>query len=168
MKVATHVAAGAFSGVATAFYFKADWLPALLLMAGGMVGALLPDIDHPSSWLGRRLTLVSRPIAWLFGHRGVTHSLLGLSGVCYAAFSTLTHPELGLWLPWLFGLCVGYASHIVGDWLTPAGVPLLWPVRHHFSAPLPVFNGKFAESLMMTGLWFGAGYLMARSGHVPF
>lgn len=164
MRVATHLAAGAFCGVAQAMYFKAPLWSALLMMVGGMLGALLPDIDHPHSWLGRRILLVSRPIALVFGHRGITHSLLALLGVCYAALNCLTLTELGPALPLVLGVCAGYASHLAGDWLTPKGVPLLWPWRRRFAAPLQLLRGQWAESLVMTGLWFGAGYLMASAG----
>ena len=39
-----------------------------LSVALAIVGALLPDIDHPSSWIGRRLRLISLPLAATFGH----------------------------------------------------------------------------------------------------
>lgn len=39
-------------------------LPSLDPMALGLatIGALLPDIDHPSSWVGRRLRLIRESI----------------------------------------------------------------------------------------------------------
>ncbi len=42
------------------------------------LGSLAPDIDHPHSWLGRRLPWLSWPLAALLGHRGLTHSLLAI------------------------------------------------------------------------------------------
>ncbi|MGL6071542.1 metal-dependent hydrolase [Craterilacuibacter sp.] len=165
MKVGTHIAAGACSGVGTALLLKSPMLGTLLLLLGGMVGALLPDIDHPQSWLGRRMRLISIPISMIFGHRGITHSLIALAGVFYLSVMCLSAESryFGMWMPLALGLCVGYASHIVGDWLTPSGVPLLWPIKHRFRAPVTFFNGKFIEKIMMTGLWFGAGFLMAKS-----
>ena len=41
------------------------------------VGSLLPDIDHPSSYLGKRHKMVSGVTNKAFGHRVITHSLLG-------------------------------------------------------------------------------------------
>ena len=54
--------------------------PSLDPLALGLatIGAMLPDIDHPSSWIGRRLRLISRPLAATFGHRGVTHSMVAV------------------------------------------------------------------------------------------
>ncbi|VEB43120.1 Inner membrane protein ydjM [Chromobacterium violaceum] len=46
-------------------------------------------------------------------------------------------------MPLVLGLCVGYASHLVGDWLTPAGIPLLWPIRIRFRAPLMLLRRKW-------------------------
>ena len=37
--------------------------------------SLLPDIDLPTSWLGR-IFFISEPIERTFGHRALTHSLL--------------------------------------------------------------------------------------------
>jgi inner membrane protein len=50
--------------------------PVALALAIG--GALLPDIDHPQSWVGRRARLISQPLAALIGHRGFTHSILAV------------------------------------------------------------------------------------------
>ncbi|ATZ11451.1 metal-dependent hydrolase [Erwinia amylovora] len=111
---------------------SADWwhiIPATLLTC------LLPDIDHPKSFLGQRLRWLSWPVARVFGHRGFTHSLLAVGGG--VALLQLKLPS-----DWLFpadvlqGMVLGYLSHIVADMLTPAGVPLLWPCRWRFRLPL--------------------------------
>lgn len=111
---------------------SADWwhiIPATLLTC------LLPDIDHPKSFLGQRLKWLSHPIARAFGHRGFTHSLLAVAG-------GVALLQLKLPAGWLIpadafqGMVLGYLSHIVADMLTPAGVPLLWPCRWRFRLPL--------------------------------
>lgn len=40
----------------------------------GVVGALLPDLDHPKSFLGKY-----NPFTGLMKHRGFTHTILGCS-----------------------------------------------------------------------------------------
>ncbi len=45
-----------------------DWLH---MVPGVLLGALLPDIDHPSSIPGRLLRIFSLPISKLCGHRGL-------------------------------------------------------------------------------------------------
>lgn len=109
-----------------------DWwhvVPAAVLTC------LLPDIDHPKSFLGQRLSWLSKPIARAFGHRGFTHSLL-------AVFVTLALFYLKVPQSWIIpadvlqGMVIGYLSHILADMLTPAGVPLLWPCRWRFCLPI--------------------------------
>jgi len=124
--------------------------------------ALLPDIDHPSSALGRRVPWLSRPISALFGHRGITHSALALIGVVVAlAWLWRQDPAAGaidltaLGLPtapdpavaWVLvqAVAVGYLSHLAGDWLTPSGIPLLWPWSRTFSLNL-FRTGGLAET----------------------
>ena len=39
-------------------------------------GTLLPDIDHPGSYMGKRIKFISKVANKTLGHRGGTHSLL--------------------------------------------------------------------------------------------
>ena len=48
-------------------------------MGLAVAGPLSPDIDHPKSWVGRRMKLISIPISKLFGHRGITHSIVAVA-----------------------------------------------------------------------------------------
>ncbi|MBF0168255.1 MAG: metal-dependent hydrolase [Alphaproteobacteria bacterium] len=93
------------------------------------LGALLPDIDHPKSWVGKRLALVSVPLAALIGHRGLTHSLLAVLAFSlflgFAGTSSLAAP-----------LAVGYLSHLLADGFTLSGVPLFWPLKRTYGIPL--------------------------------
>lgn len=109
-----------------------DWwhiIPAALLTS------LLPDIDHPKSVLGQRLSWIATPIARTFGHRGFTHSLLAI-----IVGSMLF--RLGFLCAWsvptdvMQAMIIGYFSHLLADMITPAGVPLLWPCRWRFRFPL--------------------------------
>src|SRR4051812_14632718 len=50
-------------------------------VALAVFGALLPDIDHPQSWVGRRIRPVSTALAAALGHRGITHSALAVVGL---------------------------------------------------------------------------------------
>jgi inner membrane protein len=100
---------------------------ALALTIGG---ALLPDIDHPKSWVGRRVRVISHPLAALIGHRGFTHSILAVIAC-------------GLLLRWrglghavVDPLVAGYLSHLAADLLTPSGLQLAWPLRRRVAIPL--------------------------------
>lgn len=94
---------------------QGDWWH---IVPSAILTCLLPDIDHPKSFLGQRLKWISKPIARAFGHRGFTHSLL-------AVFALLTTFYLKVPESWfipadaLQGMVLGYLSHILADMLTP-------------------------------------------------
>ncbi|MBD0273309.1 MAG: metal-dependent hydrolase [Acetobacteraceae bacterium] len=130
MMAGSHVALGAAAWMLAAPHLGQDALaPAGLGLA--VAGSLLPDVDHPKSWAGRRLRPVSHLVAAVFGHRGVTHSLLALVG-CWAA---LRHGT-GVPRAWVAPVVVGYLSHLLGDLLTPGGLRLAWPLRGTWALPL--------------------------------
>ena len=107
---------------------QGDWWH---IVPSAILTCLLPDIDHPKSFLGQRLKWISKPIARAFGHRGFTHSLLAVFALLATFY--LKVPE-SWFIPAdaLQGMVLGYLSHILADMLTPAGVPLLWPCRWRF------------------------------------
>ena len=97
------------------------------------IGGLLPDLDHPESVLGRRLPLISVPLARTFGHRGMTHSL-GAVMVMLTVLVSMTTAYHWSTVAWLIPpLIVGYLSHILGDAMTPSGIPLFWPRKRTYS-----------------------------------
>lgn len=111
--------------------------PSLLTCSIAGFAGLLPDIDHPNSVLGQKLPMISYPIAKIFGHRGITHSFFMTALLTYALYS-LSHSQN---MPVisdiaLMPLIIGYLSHLVGDFLTPSGVPLFWPYKRTFSLGL--------------------------------
>ncbi|MDC9616110.1 metal-dependent hydrolase [Xenorhabdus khoisanae] len=113
-----------------------DWLH---MLPGALLASLLPDIDHPSSTLGRLFRFISIPIARLCGHRGFTHSLLALiAGI--TLFQTEIPPDWPIPTDFIHAMVVGYISHLIADMLTPAGIPLLWPLRIRFC--IPIVRGK--------------------------
>ncbi|MFT4304298.1 MAG: metal-dependent hydrolase [Candidatus Woesearchaeota archaeon] len=75
------------------------------------VGSLLPDIDKHTSFIGRKIKLMSFSLELIFSHRGLFHSL-------WVAF-------LCLFIS--FELFIGYLSHLILDMLNPKGVKLFWP-----------------------------------------
>jgi inner membrane protein len=101
-----------------------------------MVGALLPDLDHPQSALGRRIPLISYPLSSLVGHRGVTHSLLATLALLLLLGYLTALPAYSVFTWAIVPVCIGYLSHIAGDALTPSGVPLFWPLKRTYSLKL--------------------------------
>lgn len=161
MMVPTHLAAGLCAGAAAVVWLQVPALQATWVMLGALLGALLPDIDHPKSWLGRRLLFISLPLATVFGHRGITHSLVAVAGVCWAQYQALLHWSLGEhWRMAAVGVGVGYLSHLLGDFATHGGVPWLWPYKQRFSLPLTFRTGSWFERLLFFALWAGTLYLL--------
>lgn len=92
----THLATGVFLASATAMAVKPSHLETQLLILGGLIGSLLPDIDHPRSWIGRRILFISLPLSALVGHRGVTHSLLAILATAAIAHMVIKRTGLDL------------------------------------------------------------------------
>lgn len=125
----SHVVVGVASWVVVAPLMH---LPALHVLDLGLVvaGSLLPDIDHPKSWVGRRTRPVSTAIASVLGHRGVTHSALAVIGL------TVLLLHAGYRRGGVTALAIGYLSHLAADMLTPQGLRLAWPMRGTWGFPL--------------------------------
>ncbi len=83
------------------------------------LGALLPDIDHPQSSIGRIFFFLSHPINTRFGHRGLIHGfVLWLPLLVVAAIAGSTT------IQWII---LGAISHILIDASNSSGVRALTP-----------------------------------------
>ena len=88
--------------------------------------SLLPDIDLPTSWLGRIFFFSSEPIERTFGHRTITHSLL--FAPC-AALVVYMLERLNLIYPHTTSLfLMAYVSHILLDTCTIQGAKMFYPI----------------------------------------
>ncbi|MDO8480558.1 MAG: metal-dependent hydrolase [Nanoarchaeota archaeon] len=106
--------------------------------------SLLPDIDEPHSYLGRRLPFLSRPFQFFFGHRQLFHSLLLIVPV----FLLLTFfPMVAVAF-----LC-GTLSHLLLDGLTKEGIFPLYPLKWKLRGPFR--TGGMVEHLLLAGCVFG-------------
>ena len=140
-----------------------------------LFGALLPDIDHPNSILGRRCGPISRALHHWCGHRSITHSIFGillLLGLCIGIgsltialgdsqgilFSASSQAMLRLAL---YSLLFGYTLHLLADSLTKEGIPLLWPSKKRYGliplASLSFRVGTWVEYLILWSLIFCVG-----------
>ena len=104
-----------------------------------ILGALLPDIDLYTSSLGRILFPISYPINKIFGHRTITHSILGL-----VLFNLLLKYVLSLNINQMVSnpyvvfyihvhFSIGFLTHLFSDMLTYSGVPLFYPFKKRFN-----------------------------------
>jgi len=163
MMAFTHIAFGAASALLAAEWLNVPKAQTVLMLGGGVLGSMLPDIDHPGSAFGRRVPFLSIPLSAIFGHRGITHSLIAVVGMSALVWYSLHHLDWhpGYSVPFVVGIAVGYLSHLAGDWLSNSGVPLLWPSRRRFVAPLRIFTGDTVEYLLAFGL-YAVAFLIGR------
>lgn len=76
---------------------------------------------------------------------------------------------------WLFAaMALGVLMHLLGDSLTPGGIPLFWPAQSRLSLPVLPSTGGFVElkiitPLMLIGIvWFGWKLFQDHHFHLPF
>ncbi len=123
------------------FSFKVDYLYVII---SSLLTCLLPDIDHPRSFIGYRIKPISFWLYMFFGRRSFTHSLLFSFFILYFLYSiNLIYFNFSNDI--IFGMFLGYLSHIVSDMFTIKGVKLLWPLKKNFRFPFYFFfkNKKF-------------------------
>lgn len=96
----------------------------LWLYSSCVLGALIPDIDHPTSKINK-CNPFTGIIGDLIGHRTITHSFTGL-----LIF------DLILWIAnfesIILGFNIGYISHLILDMMTVSGIPLLYPNKKRY------------------------------------
>lgn len=141
MLAPTHGLFGIFLTLIILALFGIKWSLHWTVLAFAILGALIPDIDHTRSIIGKLFPSISKSLEEKYGHRTVTHSIWGW------AVSTLI---LGLILivlhfigfkawssgiinwRWIAAFSIGYISHLLIDMVNSRGVPLLWPEKIRF------------------------------------
>lgn len=96
--------------------------------------SLLPDIDSPSSKMGRKMKWVGK----IFGHRGFFHTPLFLS------LFFLIQSEGIKW-----SLIIGILSHLFLDLMNKGGVMLLWPINKKKFRIAELKCGAWIESIIV-------------------
>ncbi|GLC86917.1 metal-dependent hydrolase [Lysinibacillus piscis] len=114
----------------------------LLLVGAGMVGALLPDICHGGSKIGKAFPLTSKLVNTLFGHRSFTHSILFVLLVAMLLQAINPYKAISE------GILIGIASHILLDMGTKKGVKLFFPWSMSVRLPLTTKTGSKVEKIL--------------------
>ncbi len=161
MMARSHVVLGLAAWIAVAPWLHSPVDAAHLGLA--VVGSLLPDLDHPQSWVGRRTRPLSTIVAATLGHRGVTHSALAVFGLV-ALLLLIGFRHTGI-----SALAVGYLSHLAADMLTPRGLRLAWPLRKTWALPLcrtgsamePLVVLLIVGAVVVGSLGYGTGWRAA-------
>ncbi|QUG40713.1 metal-dependent hydrolase [Psychrobacillus sp. INOP01] len=149
----THIIGGLAASLA--FAQVSNYEP-VLLVGAGVIGAIIPDICHGGSKIGRRFKVLSKVINTLFGHRSFTHSLLFLVLMAILLTSFVDNESI------VMGILVGMASHYVLDMATKNGIKLLYPLKVTVRFPITTRTGGTVEYLVFAVLslltvYFGYG-----------
>jgi len=128
-----------FMAIENYFFFAID---GIIILACIVFGSLLPDIDHPSSKLGR----YAYPISSVVKHRGFTHSFI-------AAF-ILPIPVILISTRYYLPIVAGYLLHLLADTLNPTGVMWLYPYKKHYSFKLANTGGLEEAMLSVIAIMF--------------
>lgn len=134
-------------------------------MALASLGGLLPDIDHPKSWLGRLIPVLPELLFRTTGHRGWTHSLFALAlyaGAVWSLFMIL-YGVVALAHLMALGAALGFGSHLLGDFITNRGVPLLWPLADRIGAPVCT-TGSPTERTLTIGVVLAGSWMAIQMG----
>ena len=150
--------------------------------------ALLPDIDHPESMIGRLLPSVSKSIQRKYGHRTVTHSLFAIIAISLVLLPVILIPKLifahsggagALSIRWpvtfYAAALLAFSSHIFIDLFNKSGVRLLSPLSQKeyisFRTPeLRILVSSWQEYLLLFIIIFfafsvsGEGFSIHKAG----
>ncbi|MBY0270232.1 MAG: metal-dependent hydrolase [Burkholderiales bacterium] len=152
MDTLTHALSGALLARATTGLEKPA-LPVGRRMAIGALVAAFPDLDVVTSWIS--------PLAYLYNHRGVTHSLvmLPLWTVLLAWIFALIWRGGPGWKTYAPVVALSLAAHIAGDWITTFGTMIFAPLsdyRHGIGTTFIIdlwFSGIIIAGLLLSLLW---------------
>ena len=153
MDTLTHALSGALLARATAPAPSPDVLPLRRRVALGALAAAFPDIDVVASW--------TTPLAYLYHHRGVTHSLVMLAvwTLLLAWLCTKLWRGGPGWRAYAGVFAWGIAAHIAGDWITSFGTMVFAPLsdwRAALSTTFIIdlwFSGIIIAGLVASWLW---------------
>lgn len=103
---------------------------ATLFILGGLLGGIFPDIDNPSSHMGK----LAAPLSTIIGAVGRLHGKVGSNhrGILHDPTVYIIGLLLSyMYIPSLTGFFVGCLSHLFLDMFNPKGIPFLMFHRLH-------------------------------------
>ena len=150
----THALTGALLARATVRNPEPDGISLRARIALGFFAAAFPDSDIVATQFG--------PLAYLWNHRGITHSLLllplwaaALGLVC----SYVMRRDARCWKSCAEIVALGMGSHILTDLITPYGTQILAPfldTRYAWSTTFIIdlwFSGIIILGLLLSAWW---------------
>ncbi|MGE7921370.1 metal-dependent hydrolase [Viridibacillus sp. NPDC093762] len=135
----THILGGITAGLAFAQISNYD---PLVLIGSSVVGALIPDICHSGSKIGRTFRITSKIVNKIFGHRSFTHSLLFLLLMSVVMNTYISYESITA------GVLLGMVSHYLLDMATKNGIKLFFPLKITVRLPLTTRTGSKVENIV--------------------
>ena len=140
------MAVGVLASVALASYLEVpsiDMWDVNKVLAVGVIGGLLPDIDKSNTMMSNKLPGISHAIQIFVKHRGITHTAYFIAFVGGIAKSMHLPDYL------IICLCGAILSHIVGDMLTPKGIaPFKILGLFDYTIKFPILEIPYLENLI--------------------
>ena len=139
------LATGVTGAVMYALHLPVD----IYFLLGIIIGAVLPDIDEPKSFIGRKLFFLAAGLRAIgLKHRTLSHSVIFALIFILPAF-IVPSPYKNI----LFGLGIGSILHCVGDLFTISGLKyFLYPIKkelHLSPKPLRFRTGGAVEQVII-------------------
>ena len=170
MNYRAHKIGGTCSGIIASALLFADnpsvlnIVSSLLIISGASLGSIMPDIDKPTSKVGRNIFInpLSKVIHKQFGHRTITHSvILSVLFLSILVASSYMYKDIPFYFysNFTIGFSVGYLSHLLLDALTVEGIPLFYPFskrKYRFMK----FRTSKHENLVSTLCLVATGFLL--------
>jgi inner membrane protein len=145
---------------------------AFTAFGGNMIGGLMPDIDDATSDFWDKI-----PAGSFFGkflhplighHRMISHSFVGMAIAGYLVKLLLDASRdvllVDMTIVW-WAIMLGYASHLVMDFITKEGIPWFFPVPIRFGFPPHKFfrvrtGGPIEQFIVFPGLLLANAYII--------
>lgn len=117
----------------------------LLFFHSSYIGALFPDIDMKSSYISKRYPFLAKHFGKKCRHRGFTHSFLAvlLFSLFFEVIYMISNQNI-IVLSIGLGFLLGYASHMILDFLTSEGIEFFNPIKINIHI-LPIKTGGTSE-----------------------
>jgi inner membrane protein len=140
MLAPTHSVFGIFLTLIFLAVFGIQWSLHWTIIMFSIIGAIIPDIDHPRSVIGKLFPFISIPLERRFGHRTITHSFIGWAIftaifafiVLFAALLCMFILKSDIWIlqlapRWIAAFSISYMSHLILDMFNKRGSQMFWP-----------------------------------------
>jgi inner membrane protein len=129
MSGTNHITGGiVFTGIFASFWNVNIFEKPEMLAATGFF-AILPDVDHLKSPIGKAFYPLAKFLDKRYGHRTITHSLtVFIPGIFLVMF---LEKAFGSSFSYTLVFAFAYFSHLLFDMLTKQGVPLFYPFKRN-------------------------------------